>query len=124
MEKWDPVRMEIGTTRDVASIAMATEILEGRGSPHGGVFLSFKHQPDEIIDRAAETNAYLHDLFYGQFALGKFNMDPKKVAWEIGPGLHYWNGGIKVSGKGETNVPGLFAAGEVQGGTMGANRLS
>ncbi len=124
IEKWDPVRMEIGTTRDVASIAMATEILEGRGSPHGGVFLSFKHQPDEIIDCAAETNAYLHDLFYGQFALGKFNMDPKKVAWEIGPGAHYWNGGIKVNGKGETNVPGLYAAGEVQGGTMGANRLS
>ena len=48
MEKWDPVRMEMGTTRDVASIAMAIEILEGRGGPHGGVFASLKHIPDEI----------------------------------------------------------------------------
>lgn len=124
IEKWDPVRMEIGTTRDVASIAMAMEILEGRGSPHGGVFLSFKHIPGEILDIAAEASVFMHDLFYGNFALAKFDMDPKKVAFEVGPAAHYWNGGIKVNGNGETTVPGLFAAGEVQGGTMGANRLS
>ena len=124
LEKWDPVRMEIGTTRDVAAIAMAMEILEGRGSPHGGIFLSFKHIPGEIIDIAAEASVFMHDLFYGNFALAKFNMDPRKVAYEVGPAAHYWNGGIKVNGKGETSIPGLFAAGEVQGGTMGANRLS
>ncbi len=124
MEKWDPSRMEIGTTRDVAAIAMATEIREGRGSPHGGVFLSFKHIPSEILDITSKASAHLHDLFFGNFALAKFNMEPGKVAYEVGPAAHYWNGGIKVNGKGETNVPGLYAAGEVQGGTMGANRLS
>jgi succinate dehydrogenase/fumarate reductase flavoprotein subunit len=51
-------------------------------------------------------------------------MDPRKVAYEAGPASHYWNGGIKVNAKCETNVPGLYAAGEVQGGTMGSNRLS
>ena len=124
IQKWDPVRMEIGTTRDVASIAMATEILEGRGSPHGGIFLSFEHIPREVLDIASRGSTFLYDLFYGNFALSKFDMDPKKVAYEVGPAAHYWNGGIKVNSKGETNIPGLFAAGEVQGGTMGANRLS
>ena len=124
IEKWDPLRMEMGTTRDVASIAMATEILEGRGSPHGGIFLSFKHIPSEIIDMAANSSRFMYDLFFGEFALDKFNLNPKNVALEAGPAAHYWNGGIKVNGKGETTIPGLYAAGEVQGGTMGANRLS
>jgi len=56
--------------------------------------------------------------------LPEFNMDPRKVAYEAGPAAHYWNGGVKINAKGETKVPGLFAGGEVQGGTMGANRLS
>ena len=124
IEKWDPVRMEMGTTRDIASVAMATEILEDRGGPHGGVFASFKHIPDEILAYAAEETAQIHNYLYGSFGLAKFNMDPRKVAYEVGPAAHYWNGGVKVNGSAETNVPGLWAAGEVQGGTMGANRLS
>jgi len=124
MEKWDPQRMEIGTTRDVASIAMAMEILEGRSGPHGGVFASFKHIPDEILEYSAEQMPWYRNFAYGKFDLLEFNMDPRRVAFEVGPAAHYWNGGIKVNGKGETNVPGLYAAGEVQGGTMGANRLS
>ena len=124
MEKWDPVRMEMGTTRDVASIAMAIEILEGRGGPHGGVFASLKHIPDEILEYSAKQEVWWRDFVYGKFDLAEFNMDPRKVAYEVGPAAHYWNGGVKVNGKGETNVSGLYAAGEAQGGTMGANRLS
>lgn len=124
MEKWDPVRMEMGTTRDVASIAMAIEILEGRGGPHGGIFVSMKHIPDEILDYSTKTFNWWRNYVYGDFDLIEFGLDPRKVAYEAGPASHYWNGGIKVNGKGETNVPGLYAAGETQGGTMGANRLS
>ncbi len=124
MEKWDPVRMEQGTTRDMASIAMMMEILEGRGSPHGGIYASCKHLPDEILEYSAERTPWWKNFIYGQFDLGEFNMDPRKVAFEVGPASHYWNGGIKVNAKGATNIPGLYAAGEVQGGTMGANRLS
>ena len=124
MEKWDPVRMEMGTTRDIASIAMAMEVLQGRGSPHGGIYASLKHIPAEILEYSAQTTPWWKNFVYGKFNLAEFNMDPRKVAYEVGPAAHYWNGGIRINGKGETRVPGLYAAGEVQGGTMGANRLS
>lgn len=124
IEKWDPVRKEMGTTRDVASVAQGVEIIEGRGGPHGSIFVSFKHLPDEILEYSAKIFPWWRNFVYGGFNLVKFNMDPRKVAYEAGPAAHYWNGGIKVNGNGETTVPGLYAAGEVQGGTMGANRLS
>lgn len=124
MEKWDPVRMEMGTTRDVASIAMAMEALQGRGGPHGGIYASLKHIPNEILEYSAEQMPWWRNFVYGKFNLIEFNMDPRKVAYEVGPAAHYWNGGIRINSKGETKVPGLYAAGEVQGGTMGANRLS
>ncbi len=123
MEKWDPLRME-QTTRDIASIAMAMEIREGRGSPHGGVYASAKHVPDEILDFMVSKIKFLRNYTYGGFDLREFGLDPRKVAYEVGPASHYWNGGIKINAKGETNMPGLYAAGEAQGGTMGANRLS
>ena len=124
IDKWDPVRMERGTTRDVASIAQTMEIIEGRGGSHGGIFVSFKHIPDEILEYHAEQAVWCRNFTYGQLDLAAFNMDPRKVAYEAGPAAHYWNGGIKVNGMSETSVPGLYAAGEVQGGTQGANRLS
>ncbi len=124
MTKWDPVRMEIGTTRDIASIAQHAEILAGRGGPHGGIWVSFKHQPDEIMEYSALNMPWWRNFVYGDFNLADFKMDPRKVAYEVGPASHYWNGGIKVNARGETCVPGLYAAGETQGGTMGANRLS
>ena len=124
MTKWDPVRMEIGTTRDIASIAQHAEILAGRGGPHGGIWVSLKHQPQEILDYSALNMPWWHNFIYGGFNLHDFNMDPRNVAYEVGPASHYWNGGIKINAKGETCVSGLYAAGEAQGGTMGANRLS
>ena len=125
ISKWDPVRMEIGTTRDIASIAQFSEILAGRCGPHGGIWVSFKHLPDELISYSAEAGMpWWRNFVYGNFNLKEFNMDPREVSFEVGPASHYWNGGIKINAKGETSVEGLFAAGEVQGGTMGANRLS
>lgn len=124
MQNWDPIRMEMGTTRDVASVAMAMEKLEGRCGPNGGVYASFKHLPDEILEYSSKWGVWWRNFVYGKFDLVKFNMDPRKVAFEVGPASHYWNGGVKINGKCETSIPGLYAAGEIQGGTMGANRLS
>lgn len=124
MQSWDPIRMEMGTTRDVASVAMAMEKLEDRCGPNGGVFASFKHLPDEILEYSSKWGAWWKNFMYGKFDLVEFNLDPRKVAFEVGPASHYWNGGVKINRKCETNVPGLYAAGEIQGGTMGANRLS
>ena len=49
MERWDPERMEL-STRDVIAIACMKEMLEGRGGPNGGVYLSWAHLPGNIID--------------------------------------------------------------------------
>ena len=124
IKKWDPQRMEAGTTRDVASIAQAVEIIEGRCSPHGGIYVSFKHLPNELLSAYIEKDPILKNFKYGGFSLLNFDMDPREVAYEAGPAAHYWNGGIKINKKCETNIIGLYAAGEVQGGTMGANRLA
>jgi len=124
MKKWDSVRMEAGTTRDIASIAQAMEILEGRDSPHGGIYVSFKHLPEELLTAYFEKNPLVRNFNYGGFNLLDFNMDPRKISYEAGPAAHYWNGGIRINKKCETDVVGLYAAGEVQGGTMGANRLA
>jgi succinate dehydrogenase/fumarate reductase flavoprotein subunit len=117
MKKWDPEHMEFAT-RDVSSIAQYMEVLDGNGSPHGGIFVSFAHLPQQVIDYFMEWQSTLKNFKYGSLNLKKFGFD------EAGPAAHYWNGGIKINVKSQTNIPGLFAAGEVAGGNMGANRIS
>jgi succinate dehydrogenase/fumarate reductase flavoprotein subunit len=136
---WDPFRYKLGgrllnargeeftanygtpedgsyrTPRDLATYAIYKEVEAGRGSPHGGAFLSFEHIPSErlrgafgpIIDRLA-TNG----------------IDLTKSPVEVAPIAHYHMGGIRVDTHMASNVPGLFAAGEAVGGANGANRLS
>lgn len=124
MEKWDPKRMEKDTTRDIASIAQTIEILEGRGGPHGGIFVSYSHLPRALLDFSADWAVWWKGYEYGGFKLSDFGMDLKETAFEAAPAAHYWNGGVRINARCETNVAGLYAAGEIQGGTMGANRLS
>src|SRR5207302_1033924 len=104
-------------TRDVVSKAINREIAEGRGSPHGGVFLDIaSKQNADYIKRKLPS-------MYHQFK-ELAHVDITKDAMEIGPTTHYVMGGIKVDPETqEATVPGLFAAGEVGGGMHGANRL-
>ena len=53
----------------------------------------------------------------------KYDIDMRKVPILIYPTLHYQNGGIEINVSGETQVPGLFVAGEAVGGIHGRNRL-
>jgi len=124
MVHWDSQRME-HSTRDVNSIAAMVEVLEGRGSPNNGTYLSLKHLPRNVLDYAADWfPANISNWRYGSFDMKEFLPDLSQDAMETAPASHFWNGGVKISERCETCVPGLFAAGEGTGSIMGANRVS
>jgi succinate dehydrogenase / fumarate reductase flavoprotein subunit len=104
------------STRDNVSRAIYTEVREGRGSPHGGVFLDISYLPAERVKRKLPS-------MYDQFE-SLAGVDITKGPMEIGPTTHYMMGGVRVDADtGASTVPGLYAAGEVAGGMHGANRL-
>lgn len=127
MKKWDPVRME-RTTRDVLSLAIMSEVLEGRGSPAGGVYMSLAHLPRNLIDYVAQwflPGFISPDWDYGEFNFKELVEQLKQgYAMEVSPASHFFMGGIRSDEDGRTNIPGLYAGGEVAGGVHGANRLS
>jgi len=102
-------------TRDLATYAIFKEVEAGRGSPHGGAYLSFEHCSaaalraafGPVIDRLAANH-----------------IDLTRMPVEVAPIAHYHMGGVTADATMATEVPGLFAAGEVTGGANGANRLS
>jgi succinate dehydrogenase / fumarate reductase, flavoprotein subunit len=104
-------------TRDVVARAIRKEVIEGRGSPHGGVFLDVASQrsPEEIIRKLPGMYHQFKELA---------DVDITKDPMEVGPTCHYMMGGVRVNPETqESTIPGLFAAGEVSGGMHGANRL-
>jgi succinate dehydrogenase / fumarate reductase flavoprotein subunit len=102
-------------TRDVGTYAILKEVAAGRGSPHGGAYLSFQHVPEQklreafgpVIDRLAANG-----------------IDLTKMPVEVAPIAHYHMGGVATDVKMQTELPGLLVAGEAVGGANGANRLS
>jgi len=104
-------------TRDVVAKAIVKEIQEGRGTPHGGVFL------DIAAKRPADFIKQKLPSMYHQFK-ELAGVDITREPMEIGPTTHYVMGGVKVDAETQmSTVPGLFAVGEVGGGMHGANRL-
>lgn len=115
MQRYDPQRMEL-STRDMVSRSIYTEVKEGRGSPHGGVFLDISHLPAATVIKKLPS-------MYHQFK-ELADVDITKEPMEIGPTAHYMMGGVRVDAEtGACTVPGLFGCGEVTGGMHGANRL-
>ena len=136
---WDPFRYKLGgrllnsegeeftarygvneegryvTTRDVATYAIVKEVEAGRGSPHGGAYLSFAHCSEAALRQA-----------FGPVIdrLAKNQIDLTKMPIEVAPIAHYHMGGVIADDRMETEVPGLLVAGEAVGGANGANRLS
>ena len=113
MERYDSARMEL-STRDVVARAIATEVLEGRGTALGGVYLDVTHLPAEQIERRLP-------VMLQQFL--QFGTDIRTQPMEVAPTAHHFMGGLAITKNAETTVPHLFAAGEVTGGVHGANRL-
>ena len=101
--------------RDLASYAILKEVEAGRGSPHGGVYLDFRHIPEDQL-RSAFGPVIDRLLANG--------IDLTRMPVEVAPTAHYHMGGIAVDERLETRVEGLFAAGEAVGGAGGANRVS
>lgn len=104
--------------RDEVARAINTEVKEGRGSPHGGVFLDVStRMPAEVIKRRLPS-------MYHQFK-ELADVDITAEAMEVGPTCHYVMGGVAVDSDtaAARGVPGLYAAGEVAGGMHGSNRL-
>jgi succinate dehydrogenase / fumarate reductase flavoprotein subunit len=136
---WDPFRYKLGgkllngefqefidrygssdfgkynATRDIAAYAILKELEAGRGTPHGGAYLDFRHIPEASL-RAAFGPVIDRLLNNG--------IDLTKTPVEVGPMAHYHMGGIRVDANMATRFQGLYAAGEAAGGANGANRLS
>ncbi len=112
MKRYDP-RLELAG-RDVVARANATEILEGRGTPHGGVYLSISHVDAHIIEDRLKT-------MLRQFL--DTGVDIRKEPMEVAPTAHHLMGGLMINEEAATDLRGLWAAGEVTGGIQGGNRL-
>ncbi len=101
-------------TRDVVARAIYNEIMEGRGTLNGGVYLDVTHLPTEVIEEKLETMLL-------QFR--DVGVDIRKEPMEVAPTAHHFMGGARINPNCETNIPNLYAAGEAAGGVHGANRL-
>jgi succinate dehydrogenase / fumarate reductase flavoprotein subunit len=109
-------------TRDHVSRCIMDEVKNGRGSPHGGVFLDIAWIKEKIPNAPEHIKKKLPSMYHQFMQLA--NLDITEEPMEVGPTTHYIMGGVRVDGDTQmTNVPGLFAAGEVAAGLHGANRL-
>ena len=109
-------------TRDHVARMIVREVKEGRGSPHGGVYLDISWIKERIPNAAEHIRKKLPSMYHQFMQLA--GIDITREAMEIGPTTHYVMGGIRVNGDTQmTTVPGLFACGECAAGLHGANRL-
>jgi len=113
MQRYDAKRMELAG-RDVVARANATEILEGRGTEHGGVYLDVTYLPPHIIEERLPT-------MLEQFL--DVGVDIRKEPMEVAPTAHHLMGGVEINENAETTLKGMYAAGEIAGGVHGGNRL-
>src|SRR5580765_1180276 len=109
-------------TRDHVARCIVREIKEGRGSPHGGVFLDISWIKKKIPNAEEHIKRKLPSMYHQFKKLG--DVDITREPMEVGPTTHYVMGGIRVDPDTQmSRVPGLFAAGECASGINGANRL-
>ena len=109
-------------TRDHVARCIRREVKEGRGSPHGGVYLDISWISQRLPGAAELIKKKLPSMYHQFKELG--DIDITKEAMEVGPTTHYVMGGVRVDADTQmSGLPGLFAAGECASGINGANRL-
>jgi succinate dehydrogenase / fumarate reductase, flavoprotein subunit len=109
-------------TRDHISRCIVREIKEGRGSPHGGVYLDISWIKEKVPGGADYIKRKLPSMYHQFKQLA--DIDITEQPMEVGPTTHYIMGGVHVDPDTQmSRVPGLFAAGECAAGINGANRL-
>ncbi len=109
-------------TRDHVARCIMREVRDGRGSPHGGVFLDIAWIKERLPGGAEHIRKKLPSMYHQFKQLA--DIDITTTPMEVGPTTHYIMGGIRVDGDSQmSTVPGLFAAGECGAGLHGANRL-
>tara|TARA_Y100001972_G_scaffold128938_1_gene192847 strand:+ start:578 stop:2401 length:1824 start_codon:yes stop_codon:yes gene_type:complete len=109
-------------TRDHVARCIYREVKEGRGSPHGGVYLDIAWIKEKLPNAEAHIKKKLPSMYHQFKELA--GIDITKEPMEVGPTTHYIMGGVQVDADTQmTSVPGLYAAGECASGLHGANRL-
>ncbi len=109
-------------TRDHVARSILREVREGRGSPHGGVFLDISWIKRRLPKAEEHIKKKLPSMYHQFMKLA--DIDITQEPMEVGPTTHYVMGGIRVDPDSQmSTVPGLFAAGECAAGLHGANRL-
>lgn len=94
-------------------VAVFTEISEGRGTEHLGVYMSLAHQPAEVVETEARV-PFEHLMKYG--------LDLRTDALEFAPAIQHFNGGVRMDVQARTAIEGLCVCGENAGGQHGADR--
>src|SRR5258708_10862306 len=109
-------------TRDHVARCIRQEVREGRGSPHGGVFLDIAWIKAKIPNASEYIKRKLPSMYHQFKQLA--DIDITEEPMEVGPTTHYVMGGVHVHPDTQmSKIPGLFAAGECASGINGANRL-
>src|SRR5688500_16040510 len=109
-------------TRDHVARCIMREVREGRGSPHGGVFLDISWIKSKLPNSVDHIKKKLPSMYHQFKQLADIDITSEPM--EVGPTTHYVMGGIRVDGDTQmSTIPGLFAAGESAAGLHGANRL-
>ena len=116
LEEWYPKYGNL-VPRDVATRAIFKVVYEHGMGIDGQpmVYLDLTHIDAETLNRKLEGILEIYEKFVGD--------DPRKVPMKIFPGVHYTMGGLWVDFNQQTNIPGVFAAGEADYSIHGANRL-
>lgn len=105
---------EAGAPKSLINNAIREEVKAGRGSPLGGVYVDLRHIDEKVL--RSYPWFYIRELEAG--------LDVKQSLLQVGPMAHSHSGGIEIDCSCESNIKGLFAAGEAAGGMHGACRMA